>query len=141
MYNYVKKHHNTFIRPTTSTRCIPPAPVPCARGRLYVPERRRCDRPGAPEPCPAGEVVAFDFEARPSLDGISHNGVCACGGGVCARKEVAACTARRGAAVFDGACHFLNTQGPCQEGSWLVQDQGNVRCRYRTEGKNHTLYD
>ncbi|VVC92270.1 unnamed protein product [Leptidea sinapis] len=60
-------------------RCIK---VPCARGRLYVPERRRCYRPGAAEPCPLGEVVAFDFEARPAVDGLSHNGVCACGTGM-----------------------------------------------------------
>lgn len=53
-----------------------------------MPSRRRCYRPGAAEPCPAGEVVAFDFDARPSLDGLSHNGVCACGAGACARREV-----------------------------------------------------
>lgn len=62
--------------------------VPCARGRLYVPERRRCYRPGTPEPCPLGEVVAFDFDARPALDGLSHNGVCACSSGSCPRREV-----------------------------------------------------
>lgn len=53
-----------------------------------MPERRRCYRPGTPEPCPAGEVVAFDFEARPAIDGLSHNGVCACGNGACSRREV-----------------------------------------------------
>ncbi|XP_061706199.1 uncharacterized protein LOC133517071 [Cydia pomonella] len=104
--------------------------VPCARGRLYVPERRRCYRPGAPEPCAAGEVVAFDFDARPALDGLSHNGVCACGGGNCARREVDACETRRGAAIYGGACHMLHTQGPCPQNSWLVRD-GPVTCRCR----------
>ncbi|KAM3968324.1 uncharacterized protein ACR2FA_007875 [Aphomia sociella] len=106
--------------------------LPCARGRLYVPERRRCYRPGAAEPCPVGEVVAFDFEARPALDGLSHNGVCACGSGVCTRREVDACSSRRGAATYGGACHILHTQGPCPEYSWLVKDSyGSTKCQCR----------
>ncbi|XP_053600050.1 uncharacterized protein LOC128669324 [Plodia interpunctella] len=106
--------------------------LPCARGRLYVPSRRRCYRPGAAEPCPRGEVVAFDFEARPALDGLSHNGVCACGNGACTRKEVEACSFRAGSAVFGGACHTLHTQGPCPHNSWLTSDSnGSVACRCR----------
>ncbi|KAG7305321.1 hypothetical protein JYU34_009383 [Plutella xylostella] len=154
-------------------RCIK---VPCARGRLYVPERRRCYRPGAPEPCPLGEVVAFDFDARPALDGLSHNGVCACGGGSCARREpcllgevvafdfdshpaldglshngvcacgggscatreVETCLTRRGAAVFNGSCHILHTQGPCDPHSWLTRDplDGRVKCLCRPGTNN-----
>nr|XP_049696913.1 uncharacterized protein LOC110371023 isoform X2 [Helicoverpa armigera] len=110
-------------------RCIK---VPCARGRLYVPERRRCYRPGTAEPCPAGEVVAFDFEARPAIDGLSHNGVCACGNGACSRREVEACSTRRGTAPYNGTCHILNTQGPCPPHSWLVRDRtNNIRCMCR----------
>ncbi|XP_049865323.1 uncharacterized protein LOC126366286 [Pectinophora gossypiella] len=113
--------------------------VPCSRGRLYVPERRRCYRPGTAEPCPIGEVVAFDFEARPALDGLSHNGVCACGSGVCARREVEACSSRRGTVPYNGACHILYTQGPCSEGSWLTRDfAGKVQCTCRPGQKCDT---
>ncbi|XP_050681564.1 uncharacterized protein LOC126976973 [Leptidea sinapis] len=112
-------------------RCIK---VPCARGRLYVPERRRCYRPGAAEPCPLGEVVAFDFEARPAVDGLSHNGVCACGTGMCVRREVTTCLSRQGAAIYNGTCHILHTRGPCPPDSWLTRELGGkISCQCRPD--------
>ncbi|XP_047519813.1 uncharacterized protein LOC125059432 [Pieris napi] len=109
--------------------------VPCARGRLYSPKRRRCYRPGATEPCPIGEVLSFDFEARPAVDGLSHNGVCACGpGSMCLRKKVITCLSKPGAAIFGNTCHILHTQGPCSEGAWLVRDNtGSVKCQCRPD--------
>ncbi|XP_045492520.1 uncharacterized protein LOC123691967 [Colias croceus] len=111
--------------------------VPCGRGRLYYPTRRRCYRPGAAEPCPVGEVLSFDFEARPAVDGISHNGVCACGpGGLCVRKKVITCLSRPGAVIFANTCHILHTQGPCPTGSWLVRDTlGKAKCQCRPDTK------
>nr|XP_026491229.1 uncharacterized protein LOC113397208 [Vanessa tameamea]XP_026491230.1 uncharacterized protein LOC113397208 [Vanessa tameamea]XP_026491231.1 uncharacterized protein LOC113397208 [Vanessa tameamea]XP_026491232.1 uncharacterized protein LOC113397208 [Vanessa tameamea]XP_026491233.1 uncharacterized protein LOC113397208 [Vanessa tameamea]XP_026491234.1 uncharacterized protein LOC113397208 [Vanessa tameamea] len=114
-------------------RCVK---VPCGRGRLYVPERRRCYRAGAAEPCRVGEHLAFDFDARPALDGLSHNGVCVCGatGQPCNRREVAACSARKGAVVFNGVCHIQHTQGPCSKNSWLVKDsKEQVTCQCRPD--------
>ncbi|OWR44361.1 hypothetical protein KGM_202658 [Danaus plexippus plexippus] len=105
--------------------------VPCARGRLYVPSRRRCYRPGSAEPCGVGEHLAFDFEARPALDGLSHNGVCVCGNRQCASEQVQSCLTRKGAAIYKGTCHVLYTQGPCSEGRWLAMDGTGVSCQCR----------
>lgn len=46
--------------------------------------------------------------------------------------QVEACTARKGTAAYGGACHILNTQGPCPDGSWLVKEgTGKVKCQCR----------
>lgn len=53
---------------------------PCAKGRLYFPAEATCYRIGTQGPCNWQQVVVFDFTTRPSLDGISYNGVCGCTG-------------------------------------------------------------
>lgn len=53
---------------------------PCAKGRLYFPGEATCYRIGTQGPCNWQQVVVFDFTTRPSLDGISYNGVCGCTG-------------------------------------------------------------
>ncbi|CAH0717424.1 unnamed protein product, partial [Brenthis ino] len=109
--------------------------VPCARGRLYVRARRRCYRPGAGEPCGAGEHLSFDFAARPAVDGLSHNGVCVCSGAPCLRArqhQVSGCSSRAGAVEYNKTCHLLHTRGPCAAGAWLARDgAGRVACTCR----------
>ncbi|CAH1275763.1 unnamed protein product [Diabrotica balteata] len=92
---------------------------PCERGSLYFPDENKCYRIGIRGPCPTNRVVAFDFDTRPSIDGISYNGVC-----VCAKKDcepmIELCDRTKGLIRYKGQCHKMYTQGPCSRGSWLV---------------------
>lgn len=99
-----------------STTCIR---QPCERGSLYFPDQNRCYRIGSRGPCSINRVVAFDFDTRPSVDGISYNGVCACAKQDCEPvREI--CDRSKGMIRFKGECHKMYTQGPCSRGSWLV---------------------
>ncbi|CAH1187486.1 unnamed protein product, partial [Phyllotreta striolata] len=92
---------------------------PCARGSLYFPDENRCHRVGARGPCSPDRVVAFDFEARPSVDGLSYNGVCACALTDC-EGVGEYCDRLKGLVRYRGECHKMYTRGPCARGSWLV---------------------
>lgn len=94
-------------------------PVPCKRGRLYFPRERTCYRIGTRGPCPSGQVVLYDYSARPSVDGVSYNGVCGCTRKKCADAN-ATCEETPGMVLMDNTCHKLYTQGPCEDGEWLV---------------------
>ncbi|XP_015594948.1 uncharacterized protein LOC107267565 isoform X2 [Cephus cinctus] len=106
-----------------STTCVP---VPCKRGRLYFPQEKTCYKVGSRGPCPNGQIVLYDYNVRPSLDGISYNGVCGCtstlmNSGTCSEdEEEKSCESTAGMAVMNKTCYKLYTQGPCAEGEWLV---------------------
>ncbi|XP_030747278.1 uncharacterized protein LOC115875873 isoform X2 [Sitophilus oryzae] len=57
------------------THCLP---QPCEKGELYYPDEDSCFKIGSRGPCPAGRIISFDFDTRPSIDGVSYNGVCMC---------------------------------------------------------------
>lgn len=74
-------------------------------------------------------MVIFDFEARPSIDGVAYNGVCGCVGLLSIDKPNACnetrmvdddCSTMPGMRIVDGMCHMLYTKGPCKDGEWLV---------------------
>ncbi|KAJ8938717.1 hypothetical protein NQ318_005571 [Aromia moschata] len=137
--NYVRyRNSSSCYRPYTRGPCdvghmlvnaTACAEQPCERGHLYFPERRRCYRVGSRGPCAEGRVVAFDLEARPSVDGVSYNGVCACPRGAECREAGAAaavaatparCDRSKGLVRYGRECHKMYTQGPCPRGSWLA---------------------
>lgn len=102
-----------------STTCVT---MPCKRGRLYFPVEDTCYRIGSRGPCPTGQVVLYDYNVRPSVDGVSYNGVCGC---MSASKnsekcnpveEHLSCEDTPGMAVINNSCYKLYTQGPCLEG-------------------------
>ncbi|XP_046487542.1 uncharacterized protein [Neodiprion pinetum] len=104
------------------TTCIP---VPCKRGRLYFPQEKTCYKIGSKGPCPNGQIVLYDYNVRPSLDGISYNGVCGCTNalkesGKCSEDVEENCRNTPGMAVINKTCYKLYTRGPCAEGEWLV---------------------
>lgn len=72
---------------------------------------------GTKGPCPDGQLVTFDFETRPSVDGLSYNGLCSCGTEC---KVTAAIECERNALVYENRCYKLYTQGPCAKGAWIV---------------------
>lgn len=95
---------------------------PCKRGELYFPEEDSCYRVGTKGPCRGGQVVTFDFETRPSLDGISYNGICRCvKSKPCEQSDSKkySCT-RHDQVLFKNKCYKLYTQGPCTKGAWLT---------------------
>lgn len=136
-----------------STTCIK---NPCGKGRLYFPEQRTCYRIGSQGPCSLYQVVVFDFTARPSLDGISYNGVCGCSGIIssldqkCSPEDVqeSPCQSAPGMVEINGQCHKLYSRGPCGPGFWLAprkivkrNDKRGATCQcrpgytqYETEG-------
>lgn len=120
-----------LLDPTTCIR------QPCERGSLYFPDENRCHRIGSRGPCSANRVVAFDFETRPSVDGISYNGVCACANKDCepAREY---CDRTKGLVRYKGECHKMYTQGPCARGSWLVPKR-NGREEVFGEGRKERM--
>lgn len=128
-----------------STACIK---NPCAKGRLYFPEEKTCYRVGAQGPCNWQQVVVFDFTTRPSIDGISYNGVCGCMGIIqnldqqCSVDEQmareSACESTSGMVELNGQCYKLYSRGPCGPGQWLEPrklvsriDRRGVHCQCR----------
>lgn len=107
-----------------STNCIK---NPCGKGRLYFPEEKTCYRVGTQGPCNWQQVVVFDFTTRPSVEGISYNGVCGCTGIIsnldqqCSedRTEESACESSTGMVELNGQCYKLYSRGPCGPGQWL----------------------
>lgn len=109
-----------------STTCIR---NPCGKGRLYFPGEKTCYRIGSQGPCDLSQVVVFDFTVRPSIDGVSYNGVCGCSGIIksldqkCEDDEETedhmSCHAQPGMVLINGDCFKLYTQGPCADGLWL----------------------
>ncbi|XP_015111656.1 uncharacterized protein LOC107037550 [Diachasma alloeum] len=104
-----------------STTCIP---VPCKRGRLYFPRERTCYKIGSNGPCPRGQVVLYDYSVRPSIDGISYNGIC---GNTTSQRpserpqmDENSCEKSPGMFLINKTCYKLYTQGPCGQGEWLV---------------------
>lgn len=105
-----------------SSTCVP---VPCKRGRLYFPQEKTCYKIGTRGPCPNGQIVLYDYNVRPSLDGISYNGVCGCtnvmkDAGKCAENNSDDCESTPGMVMINKTCYKLYTQGPCTAGEWLV---------------------
>lgn len=105
-----------------STACTP---VPCKRGRLYFPQEKTCYKIGTRGPCPSGQVVLYDYNVRPSVDGISYNGVCGCmnsfkGAEKCNEEASNSCESTPGMVEINKSCYKLYTQGPCTSGEWLV---------------------
>lgn len=122
------------------TSCLP---IPCRRGRLYFPNEKTCYKIGSRGPCSRGQIVIYDYSARPSVDGISYNGVCGCTSSLknskrCLDNNVASVAVTAATAVDavhdsnecedkpgmvlmnDRVCYKLYTKGPCDEGEWLV---------------------
>uniref|UniRef100_A0A1B0CZN5 DUF4789 domain-containing protein n=1 Tax=Phlebotomus papatasi TaxID=29031 RepID=A0A1B0CZN5_PHLPP len=105
---------------------------PCAKGELFFPADASCYRIGTQGPCTLHSVIVFDFTARPSIDGVSYNGVCGCAGIVttlsqtCSEREpqASACRGTPGMAEVAGECHKLYTRGPCGPGEWLEPAKG-----------------
>ncbi|GJQ82868.1 hypothetical protein Trydic_g2606 [Trypoxylus dichotomus] len=94
---------------------------PCKRGELYFPKESSCFRIGSKGPCRSGQVVTFDFETRPSLDGISYNGLCRCvKTKPCDREDEKESCTRHDQVLFKDKCYKLYTQGPCSKGAWLT---------------------
>lgn len=136
-----------------STTCIT---NPCSKGRLYFPEEKTCYRIGTQGPCNFNQVVVFDFTARPSVDGISFNGVCGCVGIIknldqkCSVDEQYSnpCLSTPGMVEVNGKCFKLYSRGPCGPGFWLEprkitkrNDKRGVQCacrpgytKYESEG-------
>ncbi|CAH1174289.1 unnamed protein product [Phaedon cochleariae] len=121
-----------------STTCLP---QPCERGHLYFPELKRCHRIGTRGPCPSHAVVTFDFDTRPSVDGISYNGQCACTDKACSHEagDRPACDRAKGLVRFGEECHKMYTQGPCFRGSWLVAEREGKQLELYTEHKGERV--
>lgn len=105
-----------------STTCIP---IPCSKGYLYFPEQKTCYRIGSQGPCSTGQIVTFDFRTRPSVDGISHNGICGCKGLFnehtnCLKEKRSAKVCENGLVQYKSKCYKLYNKGPCPDGQWLV---------------------
>lgn len=108
---------------------------PCGRGNLYHPQAKRCFRIGSRGPCAKNLIFTFDFNTRPSIDGISYNGMCRCSRKNCEENEldnVIFCDRTKGLIRYKNGCHKMYTQGPCFRGSWLVP---------RREGKQEIFSD
>ncbi|XP_053995962.1 uncharacterized protein LOC128885747 isoform X1 [Hylaeus anthracinus] len=105
-----------------STTCVP---TPCKRGRLYFPREKTCYKIGSKGPCPSGQIVLYDYNVRPSIDGISYNGVCGCtnalkDAGKCTEDSNDSCESIPGMVLINKTCYKLYTQGPCTAGEWLL---------------------
>lgn len=118
-------------------------PNPCPKGRLYFPEEKTCYRIGSQGPCQLHQVVVFDFTSRPSIDGISYNGVCGCAGilsnldQTCSERGMtseSACESNPSMVELNGECFKLYTRGPCGPGEWLTPLRANPN-RVRVRGK------
>ncbi|XP_058833558.1 uncharacterized protein LOC131691288 [Topomyia yanbarensis] len=117
-----------------SNSCIP---NPCEKGRLYFPREKTCYRIGAQGPCSLHQVVIFDFTTRPSLDGISYNGICGCSGVIhnldqtCSEDDVpkSACDSTPDMIEINKQCFKLYTRGPCGPGQWIEPKKGPAKIR------------
>ncbi|CAD7080307.1 unnamed protein product [Hermetia illucens] len=144
-----------------STTCTPNI---CGKGRLYFPEQNTCYKIGSQGPCSLYEVVVFDFTSRPSVDGISYNGVCGCTALIKGLEQTCtstqeeeksdSCDSTPGMININGICYKLYTQGPCGSGQWLepvkqlsseeLTSSNKVQCKCRpgyttSETKSGTL--
>nr|XP_023030160.1 uncharacterized protein LOC111518060 isoform X2 [Leptinotarsa decemlineata] len=116
-------------------------PQPCERGYLYFPADRSCHRIGHRGPCPRNRIITYDFNTRPSVDGISYNGICACEKRDCSNEqntnqqttERVRCDRTKGLIRFGNECHKMYTQGPCFRGSWLVPKRDGREGRQEQE--------
>jgi len=122
-----------------SSTCIP---VPCKRGRLYFPQEKTCYKIGTRGPCPNGQIVLYDYNVRPSLDGISYNGVCGCTNimrdtGKCLKNDNDDCESMPGMVMIKKICYKLYTQGPCTAGEWLVAQRLPRNNRLWRQGESH----
>lgn len=108
---------------TNTSTCVP---IPCRRRRLYFPEENTCYKIGTKGPCPNGQVVSYDYNVRPSIDGISYNGLCGCINDLkntdkCMKNNNdSSCEDIAGMVIINKKCYKLYTQGPCTVGEWLV---------------------
>lgn len=102
-----------------TTSCIQ---NPCQKGELFFSEKQQCYRIGTKGPCKNGQLVTFDFQTRPSLDGISYNGVCSCQKDIGNCKEENTCDNTKGSGMilYKNRCYKLYTKGPCVRGAWLA---------------------
>lgn len=100
----------------------------CGKNRLYFPEQNECYRIGSQGPCDLYQVVVFDFTSRPSVDGISYNGMCGCAGVIMnldqqcsAAEEITTntCESTPGMVELEGNCYKLYSRGLCGPGQWL----------------------
>ncbi|KAF7264723.1 hypothetical protein GWI33_022531 [Rhynchophorus ferrugineus] len=110
------------------THCIP---QPCQRGELYFPDDATCYKIGSRGPCLPGRIISFDFDTRPSVDGVSYNAVCMCETKNCylenmdeeegeERPQDIVCDENKGLLRFGEDCYEAFTQGPCEDGTLLV---------------------
>lgn len=122
-----------------ATSCIS---NPCNKSHLFFPESQRCYRIGTRGPCGADRVVTFDFETRPSVDGISYNGVCGCERDTgCFVKSENECGDREPDRVlFRKKCYKLYTQGPCSRGAWILPKRAKKVDEIWTEKKSRDGY-
>lgn len=133
-----------------ATACIK---NPCRKGYLFYPEHSQCYRIGEQGPCDFNQVIVFDFTARPSIDGISHNGVCGCRGIItnldqkCSPDDIVPnpCQSAPGMVEINGQCYKLYSRGPCGPGFWLEprkiikrNDKRGAHCACRP---NYTQYE
>ncbi|KAJ8919330.1 hypothetical protein NQ315_003914 [Exocentrus adspersus] len=102
-----------------TTTCIE---QPCGKGHLYFPKENKCYRIGSRGPCAENYIVTFDFNTRPSIDGLSYNGLCMCETKNCSIPTVESikCDRTIGLVKYNNECHKMYVQGPCPRGSWLV---------------------
>ncbi|XP_017893028.1 uncharacterized protein LOC108632765 [Ceratina calcarata] len=113
--------------------------VPCKRGRLYFPQEKTCYKIGTKGPCPSGQIVLYDYNVRPSIDGISYNGVCGCtntlrNSGKCSDESDEGCESTPGMVEINKTCYKLYTQGPCTSGEWLVAKRLPKQGLWKTQG-------
>lgn len=104
---------------SNTTSCLP---IPCNKGDLYFPDKGQCYRIGTKGSCKNGQLVTFDFQTRPSLDGISYNGVCSCEkeSGNCKDNNICDNSNGSGMILYKNKCYKLYTKGPCVRGAWLA---------------------
>ncbi|KAK9873081.1 hypothetical protein WA026_020812 [Henosepilachna vigintioctopunctata] len=99
---------------------------PCQRGYLYYSENRSCHRVGTRGPCQEGKIITFDFRTRPSVDGISYNGLCVCEIENCRGNTSDTENCAKGWIRYGEKCYKLYSQGPCPKGSWLVPQRATL---------------
>uniref|UniRef100_A0A182FTP4 DUF4789 domain-containing protein n=1 Tax=Anopheles albimanus TaxID=7167 RepID=A0A182FTP4_ANOAL len=114
-------------------------PNPCEKGRLYFPQEKTCYRIGSQGPCSLHQVVIFDFTSRPSIDGISYNGMCGCSGVISNLDQSctdeadqlpqSACDSTPDMVEVNRQCYKLYTRGPCGPGQWLEPKKLPARIR------------